>query len=285
MNPEHIKCPICQEIFDGNVYVLKCGHNLCSYCISKVYLDNDGSYSDSEDDENEFTGFVKCPVCTAITYCNKKSNGTITGITRNITIESITQDYREKNGLLTSLDKERKENLFKKGQKMQDELEEKLKFLEIARKLLSNKDEIVNVKNSISAMLNDFQSSWENNSVKKLRKQMDDLDKALSRKMENEIFNLSFGEPSTDSIPIESMPERKFATWKDAVNYHQMITKDGEQFEQVIKHVGPIWGQYEAGDKVRRFMRNEGMQNWEWTGHWNSEGGTSYAQFHRKINQ
>jgi len=338
MNPEHIKCPICQEIFDGNVYVLKCGHNLCSYCISKVYLDNDGSYSDSEDDDNDFTGFVKCPVCTAITYCNKKSNGTITGITRNITIESITQDYRETNGLLTSLDKERKENLFKKGQKMQDELEEKLKFLEIARKLLSNKDEIVNVKNSISAMLNDFQSSWENNSVKKLRwtfsvkdliwvfndlrwalipiidwslwmthsllpisywpsnytlvpftnisrKQMDDLDKALSRKMENEIFNLSFGEPSTDSIPIESTPERKFATWKDAVNYHQMITKDGEQFEQVIKHVGPIWGQYEAGNKVRRFMRNEGMQNWEWTGHWNSEGGTSYAQFHRKINQ
>jgi len=285
MNPEHIKCPICQEIFDGNVYVLKCGHNLCSYCISKVYLDNDGSYSDSEDDDNDFTGFVKCPVCTAITYCNKKSNGTITGITRNITIESITQDYRETNGLLTSLDKERKENLFKKGQKMQDELEEKLKFLEIARKLLSNKDEIVNVKNSISAMLNDFQSSWENNSVKKLRKQMDDLDKALSRKMENEIFNLSFGEPSTDSIPIESMPERKFATWKDAVNYHQMITKDGEQFEQVIKHVGPIWGQYEAGNKVRRFMQNEGMQNWEWTGHWNSEGGTSYAQFHRKINQ
>jgi len=285
MNPEHIKCPICQEIFDGNVYVLKCGHNLCSYCISKVYLDNDGSYSDSEDDDNDFTGFVKCPVCTAITYCNKKSNGTITGITRNITIESITQDYRETNGLLTSLDKERKENLFNKGQKMQDELEEKLKFLEIARKLLSNKDEIVNVKNSISAMLNDFQSSWENNSVKKLRKQMDDLDKALSLEMENEIFNLSFGEPSTDSIPMESTPERKFATWKDAVNYHQMITKDGEQFEQVIKHVGPIWGQYEAGDKVRRFMRNEGMQNWEWTGHWNSEGGTSYAQFHRKINQ
>jgi len=285
MNPEHIKCPICQEIFDGNVYVLKCGHNLCSYCISKVYLDNDGSYSDSEDDDNDFTGFVKCPVCTAITYCNKKSNGTITGITRNITIESITQDYREKNGLLTSLDKERKENLLKKGQQMQTELEEKIKFLEIARKLLSNMDEIVNVKNSITAMLNDFQSSWDNHSIKKLRKQMDDLDKALSREMENEIFNLSFGEPSTDSIPIESMPERKFATWKDAVNYHQMITKDGEQFEQVIKHVGPIWGQYEAGNKVRRFMQNEGMQNWEWTGHWNSEGGTSYAQFHRKINQ
>jgi len=284
MNPEYIKCPICQEIFDGNVYVLKCGHNLCSYCISKVYLDNDGSYSDSEDDENECMGFVKCPVCTAITNCNKKSNGTITGITRNITIESITQDYREKNGLLTSLDKERKENLLEKGQKMEAELEEKLKFLEIASKLLSNKDEIVNVKNSITAMLNDFKSSWENNSVKKLRKQMDDLDKALSREMENEIFNLSFGEPSTESVPIESTP-RKFGTWKDAVNYHQIITKDGEQFEQVIKHVGPIWGQYEAGNKVRRFMQNEGMQNWEWTGHWNSEGGTSYAQFHRKINQ
>merc|ERR1712223_304946 len=148
--------------FDGNVYVLKCGHNLCSYCISRVYLEREGSYSDSEDDDIEFTGFVKCPVCTAITNCNKKSNGTITGIIRNITIESITQDYREKNGLPTSLDKERKENLLKKGQKMQTELEEKLKFSEMARKLLSNEEKIVNLNNSITAMLDNFKSTWEN---------------------------------------------------------------------------------------------------------------------------
>jgi len=192
MNPEHIKCPICQEIFDGNVYVLKCGHNLCSYCISRVYLEREGSYSDSEDDDNECMGSVKCPVCTAITNCNKKSNGTITGITRNITIESITQDYREKNGLLTSLDKERKENLLKKGQKMQTELEEKLKFSEMARKLLSNEEKIVNLNNSITAMLDNFKSTWENYSVKDLRKKMDDLDKALSSKMKDEIFNITF---------------------------------------------------------------------------------------------
>ena len=37
---------------------------------------------------------MKCPVCNIITRCNKKSNGTFEGIFRNVTIESITQDYR-----------------------------------------------------------------------------------------------------------------------------------------------------------------------------------------------
>ena len=37
---------------------------------------------------------VKCPVCKVDTKCNKKSNGCLEGITRNVTIESITQDYR-----------------------------------------------------------------------------------------------------------------------------------------------------------------------------------------------
>ena len=37
MNIEHLKCPICMEIFDGNVFILKCGHNLCSTCLPKLY--------------------------------------------------------------------------------------------------------------------------------------------------------------------------------------------------------------------------------------------------------
>merc|ERR1712178_36981 len=248
MNPDHLKCPVCKEIFDGKVFILRCGHNLCSTCLPKLYQHqdyNDSDY-DGEDSENDYNddhaslmkSQVKCPVCNTITKCKKKSNGTLEGITRNVTIESITEDYREKNGLLTSLDKERKDNLLKKGQKMVTELDEKMKFLEIAEKLLARKSDIVEVQNSISTLLDDFNKNWEN-----------DGPQALS-----------------------------FSNWKDSANYHQIVIKDGEQVEQVIKHVGPIWGQYEAGAKVRRYLESSGMQNWEWTGHWNSEGGTSYAQ-------
>ena len=36
MNPDLLKCPVCMEIFDGKVFILKCGHNLCSICLPKL---------------------------------------------------------------------------------------------------------------------------------------------------------------------------------------------------------------------------------------------------------
>ena len=53
--------------------------------------------------------------------------------------------------------------------------------------------------------------------------------------------------------------------------------------EGIIKHVGPIYGQYEAAEKVTQYMTENNMhdQQWVFTGHWNSENGTSYAQFVR----
>ena len=115
---------------------------------------------------------------------------------------------------------------------------------------------------------------------------MDILDTELSKKMEHQVFEF-FTETSTgtNSTPQNVVEQRNFANWKDSADHHQIIIKDGEQVEQVVKHVGPIWGQHEANAKVRRYMERSGMKNWEWTGHWNSEGGTSYAQFQRKINQ
>ena len=47
--------------------------------------------------------------------------------------------------------------------------------------------------------------------------------------------------------------------------------------------VGPIWGQHEAADKVNAYMAANGMDGWTWTGSWNSEGGTSYAEFERRL--
>ena len=76
---------------------------------------------------------------------------------------------REKNGLLTSLDKERKENLLKKSKEMMTELDEKIKFLEIAEQLLTRKSDIVEVQNSITTLLDDFNNNWETEGPQALR--------------------------------------------------------------------------------------------------------------------
>jgi len=161
-----------------------------------------------------------------------------------------------------------------------------MKFLETAEKLLARKNEILEVQNSITNLLDDFNKNWGNDSPQTLRKRLDILDTELSKKMEHQVFEF-FTETSTgtNSTPQNVVEQRNFANWKDSADYHRIIIKDGEQVEQVVKHVGPIWGQHEANAKVRRYMERSGMKNWEWTGHWNSEGGTSYAQFRRKINQ
>ena len=55
------------------------------------------------------------------------------------------------------------------------------------------------------------------------------------------------------------------------------------EIEQVIKCVGPIWGQHEAAEKVNKYMTEHNMhgQKWHWNGHWSSEDGTAYAEFVR----
>ena len=76
---------------------------------------------------------------------------------------------REKNGLLTSLDKERKDNLLKKGNKMITELEDRMKFLETAEKLLSKKSQILGIRNSVTTLLDDFIKNWEHSGPQALR--------------------------------------------------------------------------------------------------------------------
>ena len=118
---------------------------------------------------------------------------------------------------------------------------------------------------------------------------MDVLDEEFSKQMENEVFkliceneNAGSVESSTETSTIP--PQFRVADRNFSVDYHQIVIKDGEEVEKVTKCVGPIWGQYEAAAKVRRYMESSGMKNWEWHGGWNSEGGTSYAHFERKIN-
>ena len=72
-------------------------------------------------------------------------------------------------------------------------------------------------------------------------------------------------------------------TWAESVDELKIIEKDGQKFKQIIKDVGPIWGQHEAEEKVNAFLSNNGMSDWTWTGAWNSEGGTSYSQFEKTL--
>lgn len=75
-------------------------------------------------------------------------------------------------------------------------------------------------------------------------------------------------------------------SWKDCCDELHVITRGGQEMEKIIKCVGPINGNYEAAEKVRKFMAEKTMlaKGWSWNGQWKSEGGTSYAQFLRIRN-
>ena len=49
------------------------------------------------------------------------------------------------------------------------ELDDKMKFLEIAEQLLARKSDIVEVQNSISTLLDDFNNNWETEGPQALR--------------------------------------------------------------------------------------------------------------------
>ena len=78
--------------------------------------------------------------------------------------------------------------------------------------------------------------------------------------------------------------EKRVKTWAESVDEVKIVEKDGQKFKQVIKHIGPIWGQHEAEEKVNRFVVENEMSDWTWTGSWNSEDGTSYAEFEKSVN-
>jgi len=52
--------------------------------------------------------------------------------------------------------------------------------------------------------------------------------------------------------------------------------------EEAVFCVGPIWSNDEAPRKANAWIKaNKPSEGWEWTGHWWSEGGTSYCQYKR----
>ena len=74
--------------------------------------------------------------------------------------------------------------------------------------------------------------------------------------------------------------------WKVFCDQLHVITQGDQEIERIIRSVGPIWGNHEAAEKIRKFMTEQNMlaQGWAWNGAWNSEDGTSYAAFLRIRN-
>ena len=118
------------------------------------------------------------------------------------------ENFSEKNGLLASLDKERKEKLIKKGNQINKELQDKLSFIKVAEKVISKQDEIIELQAYISKIVHDFEEVSKNSTPNELRNEMDKLEKAFLEKMENGIFTLSLtesaGEPLTEPPPSQA---------------------------------------------------------------------------------
>ena len=74
-------------------------------------------------------------------------------------------------------------------------------------------------------------------------------------------------------------------TWAESCDQVHLFSTNPE-IERVIKCVGPILGQYEAAEKVTKYMTDNHMivERWNWTGTWSSENLTSYAEFWRLKN-
>ena len=72
--------------------------------------------------------------------------------------------------------------------------------------------------------------------------------------------------------------------WAEKVDQFGLEDRDGHTYKQVVKCVGPIWGEYEAEKKINAFMAENGIcDGWVWTGKWGSENGTSYARFEKRL--
>ena len=73
-------------------------------------------------------------------------------------------------------------------------------------------------------------------------------------------------------------------SWADKVDRVKSVTQVKVVTTSiVVKHVGPITNNCQAAEKVADFMaENEcTMVGWKWNGHWNTENGTSFAEFER----
>ncbi|XP_066469064.1 tripartite motif-containing protein 54-like [Tiliqua scincoides] len=77
-----LSCPVCLQLFTPPVLVLSCAHNFCKKCLEKILIRQNCSH---------VNGQFCCPMCRKIIHLRGRG---ITGLSRNILVESILEKFK-----------------------------------------------------------------------------------------------------------------------------------------------------------------------------------------------
>ena len=77
MEFEDLTCPLCLDLFNGNVRITKCGHSICEKCLKRMISSNEDFYT-----------HWFCPVC------RMEQTETLAEMTRNYALERSVVKYK-----------------------------------------------------------------------------------------------------------------------------------------------------------------------------------------------
>ena len=77
---EELICPLCMDLFTGNVRITKCGHNYCEKCLTAMISANEGTW--------DYEDTWPCP------ECRTEQNEVPAELTRNYALERSVVNYK-----------------------------------------------------------------------------------------------------------------------------------------------------------------------------------------------
>ena len=77
---EELICPLCMDLFTGNVRITKCGHNYCEGCLTAMISANEGTW--------DYDGTWPCP------ECRTEQTEVPAELTRNYALERSVVNYK-----------------------------------------------------------------------------------------------------------------------------------------------------------------------------------------------
>ena len=77
---EELICPLCMDLFTGNVRITKCGHNYCEECLTAMIS--------ADEDTWDYDGAWPCP------ECRTEQTEAPAELTRNYALERSVVNYK-----------------------------------------------------------------------------------------------------------------------------------------------------------------------------------------------
>ena len=77
---EELICPLCMDLFTGNVRITKCGHNYCEKCLTAMISANEGTW--------DYEDTWSCP------ECRTEQTEAPAELTRNYALERSVVNYK-----------------------------------------------------------------------------------------------------------------------------------------------------------------------------------------------